>query len=71
VHTYIQAASYDFWTVGHYRLGPPFVAMTTSLPLPATTDVWVPMKDFKTEREAAAYVHYLNGGSSPFEGDQL
>lgn len=38
------------YTVGHYEPG---------------TDKWIPESDHSSASEAAARVHYLNGGSAP------
>ena len=47
MHTYVENIMAGTWGVGFY----------------ICDDHWVELKDFKTEKEAAAYVNYLNGGS--------
>jgi hypothetical protein len=58
MHTYkrVRQESGDYlWTVGHYEIvGDEHFS---------SGDHWNAMKDFNTEREASAYVNYLNGGA--------
>lgn len=58
MHTYIKHkdGSYTVWTVGHYRI------VSDPVEDGVSSQEWVPMKDFNTESEAAAYTNFLNGG---------
>ncbi len=49
MHTYRKAKNEQLWTVGCWLNEDDNWA-------------WEPMKDFGSEKEAAAYVNYLNGG---------
>jgi hypothetical protein len=51
MHTYLKSTDENTWTVGHYII---IVSEQT----------WVSMKDFTSERAAAAYTNYLNGGGA-------
>lgn len=55
MHTYIKCRGEELWTVGYYVLD-------------EGTSVWQAAKDFSTERDAAAYVNYLNGGEGHYQG---
>jgi len=48
-----QSGNY-IWTVGHYEM--------RGYDESSSDYHWNAMADFNTEREAAAYVNYLNGG---------
>lgn len=55
MHTYSKhRGDPNVWTVGHYQISTESEG--------SAFQMWVPMKDFGTEYEAAAYVNYLNGG---------
>jgi hypothetical protein len=55
MHTYKSIRDGALWTVGHYKM--------QGYEESSSEQYWIAMKDFRTEREAAAYVNYLNGGS--------
>jgi hypothetical protein len=63
MHTY-QLMNNRWWVI-HYRRVM-VILDGTSGPRPPDTfteDKIIPMRDFGSEREAAAYCNYLNGGS--------
>ena len=58
MHTYRQSTRGDVWTVGHYQMQEGDEG--------ASYEKWHPMRDFKTEELAAAYINFLNGGDGTF-----
>ncbi len=61
MHTYIKIE--ETWAAGHYQL----VALLMTGGAGGNTvhppqQIWRQMKSFGSEKEAAAYVNYLNGG---------
>lgn len=59
MHTYLKSKDGPTWTVGHY--------MMDSDEHYGSWHVWVPMRDFAKEEDAAAYVNYLNGGKGSLQ----
>ena len=62
MHTYRKARDEQLWTVGYWRDGAPRGAAGGDM---HRMPVWEPLQDFGTEKDAAAYASYLNGGEHP------